>query len=118
MTCTSDMLLNLLFHLHMGRNNWLLTMLTSLPLFVSAVPSAPNLELEPFNCTSITVRWHPAPGDAVVQGYKLSWHPDGKSESSTIQLCPQDYQHTIAALGECFRSYRDATDAYYILLPN
>ncbi|XP_060770584.1 protogenin B [Neoarius graeffei] len=64
----------------------------------ATVPSAPNLVLEPFNCTSVTVRWHPAPSDAVVQGYKLSWHPDGKSESSTIQLRPQDYQHTIEAL--------------------
>lgn len=87
-------------------------------LFVSAVPSAPNLELEPFNCTSVTVRWHPAPSDAVVQGYKLSWHPDGQSESSTVQLRPLDYQHTIAALGECFRLYRDITDVHYILLPN
>lgn len=89
-------------------------MLTSLRLFVSAVPSAPNLVLEPFNCTSVTVRWHPAPSDAVVQGYKLSWHPDGKSESSTIQLRPQDYQHTIEALGECFRPYRDAANVKYI----
>ncbi|KAK3558832.1 hypothetical protein QTP86_028730 [Hemibagrus guttatus] len=64
----------------------------------ATVPSAPNLELEPFNCTSVSVRWHPAPSDAVIQGYKLSWHPDGQSESSTIQLRPQDYQHTIAAL--------------------
>ncbi|XP_053498053.1 protogenin B [Ictalurus furcatus] len=64
----------------------------------ATVPSAPNLELEPFNCTSVTVRWHPAPSDAVVQGYKLSWHPDGQSESSTVQLRPLDYQHTIAAL--------------------
>ncbi|XP_017340479.1 protogenin B isoform X2 [Ictalurus punctatus] len=64
----------------------------------ATVPSAPNLELEPFNCTSVTVRWHPAPSDVVVQGYKLSWHPDGQSESSTVQLRPLDYQHTIAAL--------------------
>ncbi|KAG7324116.1 hypothetical protein KOW79_012132 [Hemibagrus wyckioides] len=64
----------------------------------ATVPSAPNLELEPFNCTSVSVRWHPAPSDAVIQGYKLFWHPDGQSESSTIQLRPQDYQHTISAL--------------------
>ncbi|XP_060743455.1 protogenin B [Tachysurus vachellii] len=64
----------------------------------ATVPSAPNLELEPFNCTSVSVRWHPAPSDAVIQGYKLSWHPDGQSESSNVQLRPQDYQYTIAAL--------------------
>ncbi|XP_047676120.1 protogenin B isoform X2 [Tachysurus fulvidraco] len=64
----------------------------------ATVPSAPYLELEPFNCTSVSVRWHPAPGDAVIQGYKLSWHPDGQSESSTVRLRTQDYQHTIAAL--------------------
>ncbi|KAF7701955.1 hypothetical protein HF521_001238 [Silurus meridionalis] len=64
----------------------------------ATVPSAPNLELEPFNCTSITVRWHPAPSDTVIQGYKISWYPDGQSESSTIQLHSQDYQHTITAL--------------------
>ncbi|KAK1789729.1 hypothetical protein P4O66_015628, partial [Electrophorus voltai] len=64
----------------------------------ATVLPAPNVELEPFNCTSITVRWHPASSDAVVQGYKLSCYPDGQSESLTIQLRPQDYQHTIAGL--------------------
>ncbi|KAI4877287.1 hypothetical protein NFI96_011843, partial [Prochilodus magdalenae] len=64
----------------------------------STVPPAPNLELEPLNCTSITVRWHPAPSDAVVQGYKLLYNPDGQSESSAIQFRPQDYQHTLAGL--------------------
>lgn len=93
-------------------------MLPSLSLFVSAVPLAPNLELEPFNCTSVTVRWHPVLSDALIQGYKLSWYPDGQSESSNIQLRPQDYQHTIVALGECFRLYRDTTNDHDILMPN
>ncbi|XP_062858479.1 protogenin B [Trichomycterus rosablanca] len=62
------------------------------------VPPAPNLELEPFNCTAITVRWHPLPSDAVIQGYKLSWQPDGQAQNTTIQFRPQDYQHTITAL--------------------
>lgn len=87
-------------------------------LFVSAVPSAPNLELEPFNCTSVTVRWHHAPSDAVIQGYKLSWLPDGQSEGSTIQLHPQDHQHTIAALGKCFTLYRAVTNIHGFLSPN
>ncbi|XP_076863355.1 protogenin B [Brachyhypopomus gauderio] len=64
----------------------------------TTVPPAPNVQLEPFNCTSITVRWHPTASDAVVQGYKLSCYPDGQSENLTIQLRPQDYQHTIAGL--------------------
>ncbi|XP_066523098.1 protogenin B [Hoplias malabaricus] len=62
------------------------------------VPPAPHLELEPLNCTSITVRWHHGPSDAVVQGYKLFYQPDGQTESSTLQFRPQDYQHTIAGL--------------------
>ncbi|XP_051975727.1 LOW QUALITY PROTEIN: protogenin B-like, partial [Xyrauchen texanus] len=64
----------------------------------SIVPPAPNLELEPLNCTSVMVRWHPAPSDAVVQGYKLSLHPDGQSEDSIIRLPPHDHQHAIAGL--------------------
>ncbi|KAI7811710.1 Protogenin B [Triplophysa rosa] len=64
----------------------------------AAVPPAPNLELEPQNCTSVTVRWHPAPSDAVVHGYKLSFHPDSQSEDSVIQLPAQDHQYTIAGL--------------------
>ncbi|XP_051978490.1 protogenin B-like [Xyrauchen texanus] len=64
----------------------------------STVPPAPNLELEPLNCTSVTVRWHTAPSDVVIQGYKLSFHPDGQSEDSILQLPPHDHQHTIAGL--------------------
>ncbi|XP_067236723.1 protogenin B [Chanodichthys erythropterus] len=64
----------------------------------ATVPPAPNLELEPLNCTSVIIRWHPAPSDAVVQGYKLCFHPDGQSEDSVVQLPPQDHQHTITGL--------------------
>uniref|UniRef100_A0A673K8F5 Protogenin B-like n=1 Tax=Sinocyclocheilus rhinocerous TaxID=307959 RepID=A0A673K8F5_9TELE len=64
----------------------------------ATVPPAPNLELEPLNCTSVTVRWHPAPSDAVLQGYKLSFHPDGQSEDSLLQLPPHDHQHAITGL--------------------
>ncbi|XP_058624116.1 protogenin B [Onychostoma macrolepis] len=64
----------------------------------ATVPPAPNLELEPLNCTSVTVRWHPAPSDAVLQGYKLSFHPDGQSEDSVLQLPPHDHQHSITGL--------------------
>nr|XP_055049304.1 protogenin B [Misgurnus anguillicaudatus] len=64
----------------------------------AAVPPAPNLELEPVNCTSVTVRWHPAHSDAVVQGYKLAFHTDSQSEDSVIQLPPQDHQYIITGL--------------------
>ncbi|XP_059392340.1 protogenin B isoform X2 [Carassius carassius] len=64
----------------------------------ATVPPAPNLELEPVNCTSVMVRWYPAPSDAVLQGYKLSFHPDGQSEDSVLQLPPHDHQHSITGL--------------------
>ncbi|XP_056307521.1 protogenin B [Danio aesculapii] len=64
----------------------------------ATVPPAPNLELEPLNCTSVSVRWFPAPSDVLIQGFKLSFHPDGQSEDSVTQLPPQDHQHTITAL--------------------
>lgn len=69
-------------------------------LFVPSVPPAPNLELEPLNCTSVTVRWHLAPSDAIIQGYRLSFHPDGQSEDSVLQLPPHDHQHTVTGLSE------------------
>ncbi|KAM9497183.1 protogenin B [Clarias gariepinus] len=90
----------------------------------ATVPPAPNLELEPFNCTSVTVRWHLVPSDAVIQGYRLSWHPDSHSESSTIQLHPQDFHHTIAALDPrrkyhvkilAFSAYGDGYQAHQIV---
>ncbi|XP_067292359.1 protogenin B isoform X2 [Pseudorasbora parva] len=64
----------------------------------ATVPPAPNLELEPLNCTSVTIRWHPAHSDSIIQGYKLCFHPDGQSEDSIIQLPPPDHQHTITGL--------------------
>ncbi|XP_043083180.1 protogenin B [Puntigrus tetrazona] len=64
----------------------------------ATVPPAPSLDPEPLNCTSVTVRWRPAPSDAVVQGYKLTFHPDGQSEDSLLQLPPQDQQHFITGL--------------------
>ncbi|XDV53556.1 hypothetical protein PO909_022029 [Leuciscus waleckii] len=64
----------------------------------ATVPPAPNLELEPLNCTSVTIRWHPTLSDAVIQGFKLCFHPDGQSEGSILQLPPQDHQHTITGL--------------------
>uniref|UniRef100_A0AAR2LUS6 Protogenin n=1 Tax=Pygocentrus nattereri TaxID=42514 RepID=A0AAR2LUS6_PYGNA len=90
----------------------------------TSMPPAPNLELEPLNCTSITVRWHPAPSDAIIQGYKLLCYPDGQTEGSTIQFHPQDYQYTIAGLDPrrkyhvkllAFSSHGDGYQAHQIV---
>ncbi|XP_007244471.4 protogenin B isoform X2 [Astyanax mexicanus] len=90
----------------------------------ASVPPAPNLELEPLNCTSITVRWHPAPSDAVVQGYKIFYYLDGQTESSNIQFRHQDYQHTITGLDPrrkyhvkllAFSSHGDGYQAHQIV---
>ncbi|KAG1938339.1 protogenin [Pimephales promelas] len=64
----------------------------------ATVPPAPNLELEPLNCTSVAVRWHPTPSDSVIQGFKLVFHPDGQSEGSVLQLPPQQHEHSITGL--------------------
>uniref|UniRef100_A0A3B1K3H1 Protogenin n=1 Tax=Astyanax mexicanus TaxID=7994 RepID=A0A3B1K3H1_ASTMX len=90
----------------------------------TSIPPAPNLELEPLNCTSITVRWHPAPSDAVVQGYKIFYYLDGQTESSNIQFRHQDYQHTITGLDPrrkyhvkllAFSSHGDGYQAHQIV---
>ncbi|XP_035273002.1 protogenin A-like [Anguilla anguilla] len=63
------------------------------------VPLAPELQLEPLNCTTIIVRWQPAPGSAAsVQGYRLFYHEESQPEGAPIQLRAQDYQHTIGGL--------------------
>uniref|UniRef100_A0A6Q2X527 Protogenin n=1 Tax=Esox lucius TaxID=8010 RepID=A0A6Q2X527_ESOLU len=63
------------------------------------VPLAPELQLEPLNCTTITVRWQLAPGNsASVQGYRLFYHEESQAESSPIQLRTQDSRHTIGGL--------------------
>ncbi|CDQ79000.1 unnamed protein product [Oncorhynchus mykiss] len=65
------------------------------------VPLAPELQLEPLNCTTIIVRWQLAPGNSVsIQGYRLFYHEESQAESSPIQLRVQDNRHTIGGLGE------------------
>uniref|UniRef100_A0A673C3Q5 Protogenin homolog b (Gallus gallus) n=1 Tax=Sphaeramia orbicularis TaxID=375764 RepID=A0A673C3Q5_9TELE len=62
------------------------------------VPSAPVLQLEPLNCTSIMARWQ-TPSDAVaVQGYRICYHEEGQPEQPTIQLQAQTYTYTISGL--------------------
>ncbi|XP_062318529.1 protogenin B-like [Osmerus eperlanus] len=62
------------------------------------VPLAPLVQLEPVNCTSVTVRWQPTPGTVVVQGYRLCYHEEGQPEQPTIQIPPQDSHYTISGL--------------------
>ncbi|XP_030649970.1 protogenin A [Chanos chanos] len=63
------------------------------------VPLAPELQLEPLNCTTIAVRWRLSPGNAAgVQGYRLFYHEENQPESAPILLRAQDSQHTIGGL--------------------
>uniref|UniRef100_W5LPE9 Protogenin n=1 Tax=Astyanax mexicanus TaxID=7994 RepID=W5LPE9_ASTMX len=64
------------------------------------VPLAPELQLEPLNCTTVTVRWRLAMGSSVagMQGYRLFYHEESQPESAPIQLPPHFNQHTIGGL--------------------
>ncbi|XP_060902271.1 protogenin A [Labrus mixtus] len=63
------------------------------------VPLAPNLHLEPLNCTTIVVRWQLAPrNSASVQGYRLFYHEESQPESTPLQLRASDHTHTIGGL--------------------
>ncbi|XP_034045703.1 protogenin A [Thalassophryne amazonica] len=63
------------------------------------VPLAPELYLEPLNCTTIIARWHLAPrNSARVKGYKLFYHEESQPESAPVQLHPLANTHTIGGL--------------------
>ncbi|XP_029937664.1 protogenin A [Myripristis murdjan] len=63
------------------------------------VPLAPELHLEPLNCTTLLVRWQLAPrNSAGIQGYRLFYHEESQPESSPIQLRASDNRHTIGGL--------------------
>ncbi|KAL7401590.1 hypothetical protein ABVT39_001820 [Epinephelus coioides] len=64
----------------------------------SKVPSAPALQLEPLNCTSIVARWQTSPQSVAVLGYRLCYHEEGQPEQPTIQLQAQNYTYTISGL--------------------
>lgn len=71
--------------------------------FSSLVPLAPELYLEPLNCTTILVRWQLAPRNSVsVQGYKLFYHEESQPESAPVQLRASENKRTIGGLGEFF----------------
>lgn len=64
------------------------------------VPSAPILQLEPLNCTSIVARWKTSSESVAVQGYRLCYHEEGHPEQPTVQLQAQNFTYTISGLGE------------------
>lgn len=68
------------------------------------VPLAPELHLEPLNCTTILARWQLENRNSVsVLGYKLFYHEETQPESAPLQLRASDNRRSISGLGEsCF----------------
>ncbi|XP_077372248.1 protogenin B-like [Festucalex cinctus] len=62
------------------------------------VPSAPVLQLEPLNCTSIVARWQTAPEIEAALGYRLRYHEESQPEQPVVQLQAQTYTYTISGL--------------------
>ncbi|XP_066540559.1 protogenin A [Hoplias malabaricus] len=64
------------------------------------VPLAPELQLEPLNCTTLIVRWRLIVGSSVagLQGYRLFYREESQPESAPIQLPPHLKQYTIGGL--------------------
>ncbi|KAM4597248.1 protogenin A [Fundulus diaphanus] len=63
------------------------------------VPLAPELYLEPLNCTTISARWHLTPrNSASVRGYRLFYHEESQPESAPLQLQASAHKHTIEGL--------------------
>uniref|UniRef100_A0A4W3GF85 Immunoglobulin superfamily DCC subclass member 3 n=1 Tax=Callorhinchus milii TaxID=7868 RepID=A0A4W3GF85_CALMI len=63
------------------------------------VPLAPELQLEPSNCTTITVRWKKAEENSVkIQGYRLFYREESQQETGPISLGMQDSHYTISGL--------------------
>uniref|UniRef100_A0A8C7ZLU2 Protogenin n=1 Tax=Oryzias sinensis TaxID=183150 RepID=A0A8C7ZLU2_9TELE len=63
------------------------------------VPLAPELHLEPLNCTTILARWHLTPrGSARMQGFKLFYHEESQPESAPVQLSASVNKHIIEGL--------------------
>ncbi|KAM6949954.1 protogenin A [Lycodopsis pacificus] len=63
------------------------------------VPMAPELHLEPSNCTTIVARWQLAPrNSASVQGYRLFYHEESQSERAPVQLRALDNTYTFGGL--------------------
>uniref|UniRef100_A0A8D3E2R5 Protogenin n=1 Tax=Scophthalmus maximus TaxID=52904 RepID=A0A8D3E2R5_SCOMX len=65
----------------------------------ASIPLAPELHLEPLNCTTILARWQLAVrNSAGVQGYRLFYHEESQPENAPLQLRASDNRHTIGGL--------------------
>ncbi|KAM6943598.1 protogenin A [Xenentodon cancila] len=63
------------------------------------VPLAPELILEPLNCTTISARWQLTPrNSASVKGYKLFYHEESQPENAPVQLHTSANKHIIEGL--------------------
>ncbi|XP_041918413.1 protogenin A [Alosa sapidissima] len=63
------------------------------------VPLAPELLLEPLNCTTIVVHWRLTLGNAAgIQGYRLFYHEETQTERPPIQLRAHENHYTIGGL--------------------
>ncbi|XP_069767120.1 protogenin A isoform X2 [Narcine bancroftii] len=63
------------------------------------VPLAPELRLEPLNCTTIVVRWKQAEeNDVQIQGYKLFYREESQQECEPIGLTVHNSHYTIGGL--------------------
>ncbi|XP_061825262.2 protogenin B-like [Nerophis lumbriciformis] len=62
------------------------------------VPSAPILQLEPLNCTSIVARWQSALEFEAVLGFRLCYNEESQPEQPVIQLQAQTNTYTISGL--------------------
>ncbi|XP_063737045.1 protogenin A [Eleginops maclovinus] len=63
------------------------------------VPMAPELHLEPLNCTTILARWQLSPrNSASVQGFKLFYQEESQPERAPVQLRALDNTYTIGGL--------------------
>ncbi|CAG5855571.1 unnamed protein product, partial [Menidia menidia] len=63
------------------------------------VPLAPELRLEPLNCTTISAQWQlTSRKAATLQGYKLFYHEESQPESPPVQLHASANTHIIEGL--------------------
>lgn len=71
-----------------------------------SVPLAPELYLEPLNCTTISARWQLTPrNSAKILGYRLFYHEESQSESSPLQLHASSHSYVIEGLGKFCSDY-------------
>ncbi|MEQ2202453.1 hypothetical protein XENOCAPTIV_000605, partial [Xenoophorus captivus] len=76
-------------------------------IFSNKVPSAPVLQLEALNCTSIRARWQPSLNSVAALGFRLCYHEEGQPEQPSILLQAQTYSYTFGGLGPLPASSRE-----------